>query len=211
MIIALATWMVGSAVKNILHRMHNRPNKLAVLRQTPRAYYGMLLAHIGLAVFLLGATFASTHSTERDVRMKPGDRVTIAGYDYRFEGVRETRGPNYVAEQGEITVFRNGQEYMVLKPQKRVYLVQRNPMTEAAIDPGLTRDLFVALGEPLGNGEWSMRIQHKPLIRWIWLGAVIMALGGLLAASDRRYRLKQKQTVVQERVELTVKIKRATT
>ena len=211
MIIALATWMVGSAVKNILHRMHNRPNKLAVLRQTPRAYYGMLLAHIGLAVFLLGATFASTHSTERDVRMKPGDRVTIAGYDYRFEGVRETRGPNYVAEQGEITVFKNGQEYMVLKPQKRVYLVQRNPMTEAAIDPGLTRDLFVALGEPLGNGEWSMRIQHKPLIRWIWLGAVIMALGGLLAASDRRYRLKQKQTVVQERVELTVKIKRATT
>jgi cytochrome c-type biogenesis protein CcmF len=113
----------------------------------------------------------------------------LAGYEFKFDGVSETRGPNYRAQQGEINVFRSGELIATLFPQKRIYPIQTQPMTEAAIDPGLTRDLYVALGEPLGDGAWSVRLYYKPFIRWIWLGPLLMALGGLVAASDRRYRL----------------------
>jgi len=191
MMIALFAWMVASGFFNLYKLVKNKPNKITALARVPRSFYGMFLAHIGVAVFALGVTFTSSYSVEKDIRMKPGDSLHMGGYDFHFNGVKDVTGPNYHAQEGDISVTQNGQAYTQLKPQKRLYVVQRSPMTEAAIDPGLMRDLFVALGEPLGNGEWSVRMQYKPLIRWIWLGTLIMAFGGVLALSDKRYRLKR--------------------
>nr|VFK56096.1 MAG: cytochrome c-type biogenesis protein CcmF [Candidatus Kentron sp. TUN]VFK62290.1 MAG: cytochrome c-type biogenesis protein CcmF [Candidatus Kentron sp. TUN]VFK63009.1 MAG: cytochrome c-type biogenesis protein CcmF [Candidatus Kentron sp. TUN] len=154
----------------------------------PRALLGMSVAHIGVAVFVVGVTLASAWSVEKDIRIAPGDTKTLAGHEFTFHGISETTGPNYRAQQGEIQVSRNGQEVAMLRPEKRMYLGKRQPMTEAAIDPGLTRDIYVALGEPLEGGAWAVRLYYKPFIRWIWLGPLLMALGGLLATSDQRYR-----------------------
>jgi cytochrome c-type biogenesis protein CcmF len=149
----------------------------------------MTLGHIGIAIFIIGITLTSIYSTEKDLQVNPGESYELAGYSFSFEGVEEVAGANYTASNGKLTVMKDGKQIALLEPQKREYLVQKMPMTEAAIDAGLFRDLFVALGEPLGTeGSWSVRIYHKPFIRWIWLGALIMALGGLLAASDPRYR-----------------------
>ena len=120
--------------------------------------------------------------------MNIGDTVNVAGYTFRFDGVMATKGPNYTASRGIIKVFKNGVPVEELNPEKRTYEVQTQPTTEAAIDSGFFRHLFVALGEPVGNGAWSVRVHYKPLVSWIWLGCVLMALGGLLAISDRRYR-----------------------
>nr|VFJ88420.1 MAG: cytochrome c-type biogenesis protein CcmF [Candidatus Kentron sp. H]VFJ92843.1 MAG: cytochrome c-type biogenesis protein CcmF [Candidatus Kentron sp. H]VFJ94814.1 MAG: cytochrome c-type biogenesis protein CcmF [Candidatus Kentron sp. H] len=153
-----------------------------------RALVGMAIAHIGVAVFIVGVTLASALSVERDVRLAPGDTKTLAGHQFTFHGVARVLGPNYRAEQGDIRVSRNGREIARLRPEKRTYLGREQPMTEAAIDPGFTRDIYVALGEPLGAGAWAVRLYYKPFVRWIWLGPLLMALGGLWAASDRRYR-----------------------
>ena len=190
-VISLFTWIIGSSLLNLYKRVENKPNKVTALTTVPLNFYGMFLAHIGVAVFMMGATFTSHYSEERDIRMKPGDKLDMAGYNFQFKGAAEVNGPNYRAQEGTIVVRQNDEELTTLKPQKRLYLVQRSPMTEAAIDASLNRDLFIAMGEPLGNGEWSIRIQYKPLIRWIWLGTIIMALGGLLALSDKRYRTKR--------------------
>ncbi|HEC29470.1 MAG TPA: heme lyase CcmF/NrfE family subunit [Gammaproteobacteria bacterium] len=195
MVIALFTWITGGSFLNLYKHVQNKPRKFAALAKIPLSYYGMFFAHIGVAVFMLGATFASNYSEEKDIRMEPGSTLDMAGYNFQFKGTQEVNGPNYRAQEGTIVVSKNQQEITTLKPQKRLYLVQRSPMTEAGIDGNLMRDLFIALGEPLGNGEWSVRIQYKPLIRWIWLGTLIMAFGGLLALSDKRYRFKKKLTV----------------
>jgi cytochrome c-type biogenesis protein CcmF len=154
-----------------------------------RAQWGMSIAHLGVGLFVLGVTVASTFSIESDNAMRPGDTHTIAGYEFELRGIREVQGVNYDAYEAEVAVRRGGDVIETLLPQKRIYRVQTNPMTEAAIDPGLRRDLFVALGEPLGGGAWSVRIQYKPMLRFVWLGCLVMALGGALAASDRRYRV----------------------
>lgn len=155
----------------------------------------MLLAHAGLAVFLVGAALVGAISDETHVRLAPGERVALAGYDFEFHGTQVVRGPNYVADQGRFTVRRDGVEAGELMPQKRRYLQGGQVMTEAAIDPGFTRDLYVSLGEPLepasggGGGQaWAVRVYHKPFVRWIWLGALMMMAAGLLGASDRRLR-----------------------
>ncbi|MDQ8037421.1 MAG: heme lyase CcmF/NrfE family subunit [Pedobacter sp.] len=167
----------------------------AGLRRLSRSYLGMQLAHIGLLVTVLGVTLVSTHSMERDVRMVPGDAVVEGDYSFVFHGVSERKGPNYVARRGDIEVLKNGEHLRWLHPEKRVYNVQRNTMTEAAIDPGLFRDLYVALGEPLEDGQsWAVRVYHKPFVRWLWLGAIFMAAGGALAATDRRYRMRKTAT-----------------
>ena len=156
----------------------------------PAGFYGMTLAHLGIAVFVTGITLTSIYSVEKDVRMAPDETIDMSGYIFEFKGVTETTGPNYMAQQAFVTVSHEGKEVAKLEPQKRVYQVQTMPMTEAAIDAGLFRDLFVAIGEPLGDqGAWSLRIYYKAFIRWIWLGAVFMAAGGLCAAFDRRYRV----------------------
>ena len=153
----------------------------------------MTLAHIGVGVFAIGISLTSAFSVEKQVRMAPGDHQLIGGYDFRFDGVIDVRGANYVAQRGVITVFKDGLPVSRLEPEKRTYQIQQNPMTEAGIEAGLMRDLYVSLGEPLDDGRsWGLRLYLKPLIRWIWLGALLIAIGGLIAAFDRRYRLQSR-------------------
>ena len=151
--------------------------------------WGALLGHIGLAVSFTGITLVSIYTIEEDIRMEPGDTAVLQGYEFKFMGVKNTKGPNYTAHRGTIIISEKGKVISELYPEKRSYRIQKMPMTEAGIDVGIFRDLFVALGEPLGTeGAWSLRLQYKPFIRWIWLGAILMGLGGLFAAFDRRYR-----------------------
>ncbi|MDP2227956.1 MAG: cytochrome c-type biogenesis CcmF C-terminal domain-containing protein, partial [Moraxellaceae bacterium] len=165
---------------------------LAGLRRLSRSYVGMQVAHLGLVISVLGVAFTSAYSIERDVRMAPGESVEMGAYRFVFLGTDHREGPNYSAEHGVVDVYRGERKVKTLEPEKRFYHAQRNTMTEAAIDAGLFRDLYIAMGEPLGEGAWAVRIYHKPFIRWIWLGSIFMAAGGLLAMMDRRYRLRQK-------------------
>ncbi len=159
------------------------------------SYFGMQTAHFGVAIFIIGVTMVKGYETEKDVRMDVGDTATIGAYAFRFDGVAEVNGPNYKATRGYFQVSKNGENLMQLNPEKRIYNVQTMPMTEAAIDSGLFRDLYVSLGEPVSGGAWSVRIYYKPFIDWIWGGAAFMALGGLLAVSDRRYRIKVRDKI----------------
>jgi cytochrome c-type biogenesis protein CcmF len=160
-------------------------------RQT-RSYYGMLLAHVGVAVFVVGVTMVKGYEQETDVRLRVGDSVLLAGYSFTLAEMSAVNGPNYRAARAAIVVERGGKTLRTLFPEKRVYNVQQNPMTEAAIDTGLLRDLYVSLGDPVEGGAWLLRVQYKPFVDWIWGGCLLMALGGFLAASDRRYRVAQK-------------------
>jgi cytochrome c-type biogenesis protein CcmF len=192
----LATWVMSSTIQSFYQRIKGKPSVGRALLSTPRGFYGMHLAHFGIGVFIVGITLTSIYSTEKDLRMTPNQSHELGGYTFRFDGVHSVMGPNYRAQQGTLTVTQDGKQVAVLHPQKRIYLVQQNPMTEAAIDAGLTRDLFVALGDQLNDqGAWTVRLYHKPFIRWIWLGALLMALGGLVAATDRRYLLTARKSV----------------
>ncbi|MCZ6716244.1 MAG: heme lyase CcmF/NrfE family subunit [Gammaproteobacteria bacterium] len=155
-----------------------------------RSALGMSVAHFGVGMFTLGVVIVSAFTVEADLSVRPGETVEVAGYSFELTDLNNVQGPNYQALEGKIEIRKDGEFVAELRPQKRTYLVQQSPMTEAGIDAGWNRDLFVALGDPLGNDAWSVRLQYKPLIRFIWLGALIMAFGGLLAASDRRYRLQ---------------------
>jgi cytochrome c-type biogenesis protein CcmF len=157
-----------------------------------RGHWAMVIAHLGVGLFVTGASVTSAFNIETDRAVTPGQRWEVAGYEIEFIGMRQVEGPNFSADEGEFELRRDGEFVANLRPQKRIYRVQTSPMTEAAIDSRLSRDLFVALGEPLGNGAWSVRVQYKPLINFIWLGAIVMAFGGLLAASDRRYRAEKR-------------------
>ena len=187
----LAAWIAATSIVGLWHRIRNATGQglAAKLRASSLSYYGMLLAHIGVAVFVVGVTLVRAYGTEKDVRMEPGQTVELAGYTFRFAGIGEIDGPNYVAARATIEVTRNGKHEKTLYPEKRVYNVQQMPMTEAAIDSGFTRDLYVALGEAVTPTAWVVRVQHKPFVDWIWLGCVIMAIGGIFAAADRRYRV----------------------
>jgi cytochrome c-type biogenesis protein CcmF len=180
--LVLALWIVATALMTLRKS----------LRQT-RAHYGMLVAHIGVAVFVVGVTLVKGYESEVDVQLRPGDTVALAGHVFKLEEVAEVQGPNYVAAQARVSVTRDGKPVTVMRPERRIYRVQQQPMTEAAIDPGFTRDLYVSLGDPLGEKGWVMKMQHKPFIDWIWGGCLIMAIGGLLAATDRRYRFSVAQ------------------
>jgi len=177
--LALALWVAITGVLSLRKRPRGS-----------RAYLGMVVAHLGVAVFVVGVTLVKSYESDQDANMKPGDVVELGGYAFRLDDVTNQRGPNYIAARATITVTRNGKTETVLHPEKRLYVVQNMPMTEAAIQPGLTRDLYVSLGDPLENGAWLVKVQHKPFIDWIWGGCLIMALGGLLAAADRRYRVQ---------------------
>jgi cytochrome c-type biogenesis protein CcmF len=195
--IVLALWITLTTLDNLRVRVMARNNLWTGLTTAPRAFYGMTLAHLGVAVFAVGVTLTSAYSVEQDVKLAPGESHELGGHRFRFDGVRPVTGPNYRADEGRITVYKGEREVAQLSAQKRIYLVQRSPMTEAAIDPGLTRDLYVALGDPLGGGAWSVRLYYKPFVRWIWLGALIMAFGGILAAADPRYRLVARRRAAQ--------------
>jgi cytochrome c-type biogenesis protein CcmF len=194
-------WIVGSVTTDLWARVHPRKEAWSNiphrLRQVPRAIFGMMLAHVGVAVFCFGVTMVKTYEIERDVQMNIGDTTTVQGYTFKFLGTREAKGPNYEAIQGQIAVSHNGSSVATMRPEKRVYRIQQNPMTEAAINVGVTRDIYVALGEADNSGTWIVRIYIKPFVDWIWGGCLMMALGGLLAVADRRYRPK-KATTLQE-------------
>lgn len=149
----------------------------------------MHCAHFGIAVFIIGVTLVNGYETEKDVRMEVGSTVTLKDYTFQFNGTKSVPGPNYNASQGQIEVFREGKKISELFPEKRTYTASGMPMTEADVDMGFLRDLYVALGEPLENDAWIVRVYHKPFVNWIWFGCILMALGGALSVSDRRYRL----------------------
>ena len=188
--VLLAAWIITSTITNLIGRLreHPAPTLRARLAAQPGSYYGMLLAHCGMAVFIIGVTLVKGYETEKDLRMEVGDTATIAGYTFRLDAIGQRAGPNYNAAHGTLTVTRNGEPVTVMHPEKRLYTATKTPMTEAAIDTGFTRDLYVSLGEPVSNTAWSVRIHHKPFIDWIWFGCLLMALGGLMAVLDRRYR-----------------------
>ncbi len=188
--ITLAAWVMLSTFRALVERVRNKPNKLRALAGIPSGFYGMFFAHLGIAIFTVGITLVSVYEFEKDVRLAPGESFTLGDYEFHFDDVRRVAGPNYIANVGTITVSRDGESAVVLHPEKRNYPMQTQPMTEAAIDAGLTRDLYVSLGEPLDNrNSWSVRLYYKPFIRWIWLGAIFMAVGALLGAMDPRYRM----------------------
>jgi cytochrome c-type biogenesis protein CcmF len=188
----LAVWIAASSVVTLAARVKHAAGGAGVwsrLAATPRAYYGMLLAHLGIAIFVVGVTLVKGYEAEKDVRMRAGDVTELGGYTFRMSKVEDVQGPNYAAVRATMEVTRAGSPIAVLYPEKRVYRVQDSPMTEAGIATGPTRDLYVSLGDQLDAATWLVRVQVKPFVVWIWGGCVIMALGGLLAASDRRYRV----------------------
>lgn len=187
--VAMAVWISASTVYGIVHRLRNKRKRLSAVMHTPAAFWGMSIAHMGIAVFTIGVALTSIYNKEETVRMQVNDTHTIGGYTFTFVSLDEVRGPNFNAAEAQFEVMRNDQNVGLIKAQKRFYDVRRDTMTEAGIDAALSRDLFVALGEPLDGGQaWSIRIQVKPFIRFIWLGTIFMAVGGLLAALDKRYR-----------------------
>ena len=190
----LAFWIFATSFVSLKERIRNFKGGLfARLAAQPRSYYGMLLAHLGIGVFIIGVTTVKSFEIERDVRMDVGDTVSAGPYVFRFDGVRDLQGPNYTGAEGIVDVSRNGKHIEVLHPQKRLYTVQQMPMTEAAIDSGVFGDLYVSLGEPVGDGAWAVRVYRKPFVTWIWGGCVLMALGGFVALSDRRYRVRVRR------------------
>ena len=187
----LASWIVTTTLVNIRERVSRLvgTSAMSALATLPRAYWGMVVAHCGIAVFIVGVTMVKGFEVEQDLRMNVGEISTIGGYTFRFDGVQNITGPNYTAARGMFHVSQGGHDVTDMFPEKRHYPVQNQAMTEAAIDTGLLRDLYVSLGEPLPGGAWSVRLYHKPFIDWIWGGCLIMALGGILAMTYRRYRL----------------------
>ncbi len=187
--VAGAIWLAVTTLKELYDRVAHRERPLQALGRLPRSIWGMTVAHLGVAVFVAGVTVVSTYEVETDVRMAPGDTTEFGPYTIHFAELTAVQGPNYQASEGRMEISRDGEPVAVLRPQKRTYRVQTQPMTEAGIDAGFTRDLFVALGEPLEQSDaWAIRVQYKPMMRWVWGGCAIMALGGLLAAADRRYK-----------------------
>jgi len=191
----MAYWIFASVATDLWERVNPEGKGVAELRrrmgQIPRALAGMMLAHIGVAVFCFGVTMVKTYEVESDVKMAVGDSTTVRGYQFTFQGVKNVPGPNYEATRAQIVITKGGDKVTELTPEKRIYRVQQNPMTEAAIDAGLTKDLYVSLGEEVDGGAWIIRVYVKPFIDWIWGGCMLMALGGLFAVSDRRYRRKK--------------------
>ena len=192
----LVLWIVLAIARDILNKTRNHGLWSGIKKLKP-GYYGMQLAHLGLAVTIIGVAMNSGYTVQKDVRMAPGDQARMGGYVFRFDAIEQRQGPNYLSDYGTITVFRNQRQIARMHPEKRLYQVQNMPMTEAAINPGLTRDLYIALGEPLGDGSWAVRLHVKPFVRFIWLGSIFMALGGFIAIADKRYRVRRrrKQTV----------------
>lgn len=188
----MAIWVSIFALLEIHERATHRHGFWRGLRTLSRSQWGMVLGHVGVAVTVTGIAFSQNFSVERDVRMRAGDSIDIHGYHFVFQGVRDAIGPNWTGGEGVITVTHNGQPEATLHAQKRFYRASRTMMTEAAIDGGVTRDLYAALGEEMDDGSWALRLHYKPFVRWIWYGGVLMALGGLCCMLDPRYRMRKK-------------------
>ena len=194
----LVFWILVTTVQEVSQRTSAMPDNQAIitkLKKLTPSHWGMVLGHVGFAISLIGITLVSNYELERDVRMNVGETVSLSGYDFTFKDVKTINGPNFTADAGVFDVFNDGEFVATLVPEKRLYIVQRMPMTEAAIHSTLTRDLFVAMGEPLDDGAWAIRIYIKPFVIWLWAGAVVMAIGGIFSISDKRYRMAKVQKV----------------
>jgi cytochrome c-type biogenesis protein CcmF len=185
---SLAVWVIASSFYTLKSRMHKGQSLLRTLLAQPRAYFGMLLAHIGVGIFIIGVSAATHYEVHEDVRLEVGASHQLGVYRFVFSELEPVQGPNYGAQRATIDIFKGDQLVTRLYPEKRLYGSGGNPMTEAGIDAGLFRDLYVSLGEAVAERTWIMRLHYKPFIRWVWLGALFMALGGALSALDRRYR-----------------------
>jgi cytochrome c-type biogenesis protein CcmF len=190
----MAFWVISSVVVSIKTRLKVAPgnNFSQKFKSFGPAFNGMLLAHFGLAIFIIGVTMVNGYEQESDITMQDGETTAINGYDFRFEGVLPLKGPNYLSRQGQFYVSKDGKPVALLTPEKRYYPVQGAIMTEASISINPVRDIYISLGEELEDGGWSIRVYFKPFVQWIWLGCVLMGLGGLLTMVDKRYRLKKK-------------------
>ena len=186
--IALALWILLSAVRDIKNKVANKKTLSAGLASLPLSYYGMQLAHLGVATMIVGAALTSVYSTEKSVLLSPGERMNLGGYAFEFVGAKPITGPNFRGMEATLEVYRGEEFLRELHPERRLYLASGTPSTEMAIDAGFWRDLFVTLGEEKGAAAWSMTIYVKPFVRWVWLGAIFMCLGGVVAAGDKRYR-----------------------
>jgi len=190
----LSAWLVLGLGRDVWYRVRGGAGILRGLRRLSPSYWGMVLAHLGFAACVVGVVATTQYSIERDLKMQPGDSEELAGYRFEFVELAQVRGPNFVADEARIRITRDGREVARLAPQKRRYLASGSVMTEASIDPGLFRDLYVAMGEPVGtDGAWAIRLHYKPMVRWMWLGAIFMGMGGMATAFDRRYR-RQRRT-----------------
>jgi len=200
---ALCIWVLGLLMWDLVQKIHNTSKGIIGFIDLPRSYWGMVFAHVGVLMVIMGVSLTTHTSLERDVALKQGQSVDLAGYQFHFDGLQNIQGSNFDATKATFSVYQRGQIVARLYPEKRIYIAQNSPMTEAAIDGNVRRDLYIALGEPLDtnnkNEAWAVRVYCKPFVRWLWLGAIFMALGGVLAMTDRRYRLA-KRTVVQDAI-----------
>ncbi|MBV7298580.1 heme lyase CcmF/NrfE family subunit [Enterovibrio paralichthyis] len=188
----MGLWVIILSAIEVYQRATHRHTLVTGMGKLGRSHWAMVLGHVGLAISVLGIAMVQNYDIERDVKMAPGDRVVLQGHEFHFAGLRDKDGPNYDGYIADFDIYRNGKRINTLHAEKRFYNVQRSMMTEAAIDRGITRDLYVAMGERLPDGSWAVRLYYKPFVRWIWFGALVMSMGGLLAMSDKRYRFRQK-------------------
>jgi cytochrome c-type biogenesis protein CcmF len=195
--VVLALWIILATLVAIRDRVRNASGIIKGLSTLPAAFIGMCLAHIGFSICIIGVSITSQYSSEVHKRMGLGDTVDLAGFSFLLDSIEEVEGPNYLATEGTFTVLEDANVVTILRSQKRYYPVTGSTMTEAGIGGSLFQDLYVSLGEQLDNNDWSVRIYHRPFVRWLWLGAIFMALGGVVAASDRRYRYSLKKVETQ--------------
>jgi cytochrome c-type biogenesis protein CcmF len=188
--VSIALWIIFGTLLAIRERIRNSSGVIKGLLSLPSAFMGMCLAHTGFAFVIIGISISSQYSTEVHERMGVGDTVEMSGYSFRLETLQEVDGPNFSATEGVFAVEKDGNPITTIRSQKRYYPVVGTSMTEAGIDGNLLRDLYISLGEVLEGNDWSVRLYYRPFVRWLWLGAILMTLGGILAASDRRYRVK---------------------
>jgi len=188
--LSLAAWVLIGSIQILVQRLADRRGAApgARLRSIPSSWWGMWLAHLGIGVFIIGVTMVGSLNSQLQVKMMPGDTARLAGYTFTFRGVKDAPGPNYAAARATLEVTRGDTRIATLNPEKRFYPAQQMPMTEASIDIGPFRDVYVNLGDQLEDGAWVVGLFYRPFISWIWLGCTLMALGGVFAASDRRYR-----------------------
>jgi cytochrome c-type biogenesis protein CcmF len=192
----LFCWIIATSIQNIWSRVRSQSGESSLvsrLKSPPRSYYGMHLAHIGVAVFIAGVTVVTSYQTEKDVKMNIGDTVSVGGYEFRLNNLSQYQGPNFQAVRADMEVTRNGAPVAVMHPEKRAFTVSGNATSETAIDRSVWRDLYLSLGDEVPGGGWTVRVYHKPLVNWIWGGALLMAIGGGFAVTDRRYALASRK------------------
>ncbi|NRA85426.1 MAG: heme lyase NrfEFG subunit NrfE, partial [Gammaproteobacteria bacterium] len=186
----LAFWLIVATLKNTKNTVTNGDGKIDLSRPN-QSYWGMVVSHMGIAVGIIGVTMVSHYETQLDIRMDLGSKVELSGYEFVFDGMKDVHGPNFTAKQGQFRVFEDGKQITLLQPERRIYRVQTMGMTEAGIHSTITRDLFVALGDPLDNGAWAVRVYVKPFINLLWIAGALVAFGGFICMTDRRYRSKK--------------------